>query len=201
MRLALLPLAFAAASRASASPADHLYHLATVPLPAAFERAPFSLEVQPFALAAHLQGERLVARVSPVELEYYAGHRWAAPLENILAEAVLQGLREAGLFASVTREGEPSALPDVRLSGFVRAFEEEDRPDGWWGVAVLDLSLRDAGTGRVLWSGEVHAERRAAARHPARVVEALRGALGEALGSVPWGRASPAPASSPSPGG
>jgi ABC-type uncharacterized transport system auxiliary subunit len=198
VRPALLLVAAAAGSCASSVPPDRLYHFSTIPVPAAAERAPLSLEVRPFALAPHLQGDRLAARISPVELEYYAGHRWAAPLEEILAEAVLQGLREAGLFAAVVRSEDPGARPDLTLSGYVRTCEEEDRFDGWWGVAVLEVALRDAGSGRVLWSGEVRGERRAGGRHPARVVEALLGALGDALGSIPWGKAATAPASSPS---
>ena len=202
MRRALLFLASASWSCASAAPPERLYHFSTAPVRAAAGRAPLILGVGPFALAAHLQGERLAARVSPVEIEHYAGHRWAAPLEEILAEAAVRGFRESGLFAGVTRGEDPMLPPDLTLSGFVRTFEEEDRPDGWWGVAALDLLLRDARSARVLWSGEVRSERRAAARNPARVVEALREAFGEALGAVPWRVAlAPAAASSPSPPG
>ena len=200
MRRALLLLAGTAAACSSTAPQSRLYHFSTVPIAAASPLGAVSIGVGPLTPAAHLLEQRIAARVSDVELEYYAGHRWAAPLSDLLPEAVLQGLADAGMFREVVRGGESAGRADVILSGVVLAFEEEDRAEGWFGVARLDLVLRAARTDRILWSGRAHGERRASARNPVHVVEALRGALGDALASVPWREAlAPPPPSSPSP--
>ncbi|MGH7149552.1 MAG: ABC-type transport auxiliary lipoprotein family protein, partial [Planctomycetota bacterium] len=150
MRLALPLLAWTAASCSSTAPSSRLYHFSTVPMPAAASLGAVSLAVGSLTPAGHLLEQRLAARVSDVEIEYYAGHRWAAPLSEILPEAILQGLSDAGIFREVVRGGESAGRADVILSGVVLAFEEEDRAEGWFGVARLDLALRAVRTDRIL---------------------------------------------------
>jgi len=202
VRLALPLLAWIPAACSSTAPPSRLYHFTSAPIPARGSFGAVTIGVGPLTPAAHLLEQRLAARVSDVELEYYAGHRWAAPLSELLPEAVLQGLAASGMFREAVRSGESAGRADVILSGVVLAFEEEDRADGWFGVARLDLVLRSVRTDRILWAGRAHGERRASARNPVHVVEAMRGALGDALAGIPWSEAlAPPPPSSPSPPG
>jgi hypothetical protein len=110
-----------------------------------------------------------------VSIEYYATHRWAAPIEEFVPLAIARGLRSSGAFREVSLGGND----EPRLEGTILAFEEADREDGWWGVVELDLRIVRGGSS--LWSGSVRAERPARDRHPAFVVEAIRAALGEAM--------------------
>lgn len=145
------------------------------------------LVVTDFRVASHLSGDRLAARVSPQEVEYYSRHRWAGPLDRLVTEESRALLRS--YFASVSSEAS-GAEDELLLSASVEAFEEEDEGDRWYGRASIELTLRDGFTGTTIWSGFLDSRKPAAARHPAAVAAALGEALGEILAqaAASWGK-------------
>lgn len=171
-------LAALAAGCAVSPPAIKTYHFEAFPLEEAAEPVAGTLDIGAFSVASHLRDAAIAARISPIEIEYYEGHRWAAPLEEFVPLAIARSLRASGAFREVSLRGSA----DLRLEGTILAFEEVDRGEEWWGAVELDLRLLRLGES--VWAGTVRAERPAIDRHPEHVVEAIRAALGEAVGQA-----------------
>lgn len=145
------------------------------------------LVVTDFRVASHLAGDRMAARVSPQEVEYYSQHRWAGSLDRLLTEESRVVLRN--YFASVSAEAS-GAENEWLLSASVEAFEEEDEGERWFARAAIDITLRDGFTGETIWKGLLESRKPAVVRHPAAVAQALGEALGEILGqaAASWGK-------------
>lgn len=135
-----------------------------------------TLAVSGFTVAPHLGSDRIAARTAPSEVEYYSNHRWACSLDRLVTEEVRRHLRS--YWNGVLSE---EAEADYVLSGRVELFEEEDAPEGWYGVAALSLTLRSRETDKPVWAGTLQSRRRALARNPGEVAAALGLALEEIL--------------------
>ena len=109
------------------------------------------LSVEPFTADVAYDQDRIVYRSSPYRLDYYHYHRWAAAPGLMLTDALRAAYGKSGYFSLVTVGG--GARADVVLSGRVTAIEEVDKTDDEWvGRVFLELQLRDAGTGALVWS-------------------------------------------------
>jgi uncharacterized lipoprotein YmbA len=137
-----------------------------------------TLAVERFSTAPHLHGDRLTARISPTEIEYYANHRWPAPLDDVVTMEVYRALRPA--FRAVVRD---TFQADCVLSGTIERFEEVDEGDSWFGLVGLHLTLTDP-EGDPLLDRYFERRTRAETRHPAAVVEALRTGLAEIVAEL-----------------
>jgi len=100
------------------------------------------------------EDQRIVYRTSPHRLDYYHYHRWTAPPGVMVSDFLREAYEETGYFRSVVAGFSPDA--SVFLSGRVIAFEEVDVARKEWRARVkMNLFLRDAMTGEVLWSRTV----------------------------------------------
>lgn len=111
--------------------------------------------VEPFTVDPPYDSDQLVYRLGPnsVEVGFYSYHRWAAPLGDLVAVAMAEGLRGIhGIrkIEPVTSGGDYSAF----LRGRVVYLEEIDVPGEQQARLRFELRLvsRD---GRTLWSDEV----------------------------------------------
>jgi ABC-type uncharacterized transport system auxiliary subunit len=142
------PAPAAAPTAAAAAPA-------TTPAPDGGEpgAAPM-LVLEPLAAEEAYQDERIVYRASPYRLDYYNYHRWSAPPSMMVSGYLEQALERSGQFRAVVRELADGA--PVVLGGRLIAIEEIDEsPTRWLGRVSVELTLKDAHSGEVLWVREL----------------------------------------------
>lgn len=135
-----------------------------------------ALAIEHFGVDAAYDQPQIAYRDSPYRLQRYHYHRWAAPPGLLLTDALRSAYQATGRFASVTSG--TTARSDLVLSGHIAALEEVDvTEDEWIGRVVLELRVRDATTGDLLWSDTVERRETLEERSPAGLAEALSRAL------------------------
>jgi uncharacterized lipoprotein YmbA len=166
-------------------PRTHLYRL-QLPAgprgePAACEpRARASLFVQDMQVAAAYDDARMIYRESEYQLQRYDYHEWAAPLGELVSDALGDGYAASGLFARVERAYDAST--DATLHGRVTALEEVDlTPAQWVGHLRLELSLRDTKTSARLWSRDFDVTHPLRERSPSGLAAATSAMLREVI--------------------
>jgi ABC-type uncharacterized transport system auxiliary subunit len=113
------------------------------------------LGIQPFAAATRYR-ERMLYRLSEVEVNFYEYDRWVEPPEEMVTRIVAAALRASGLFPQV-RQAANLQLPAWLLSAVLLRFDEvrgaqQSRAECW-----LRLELRRARDERLLWSKTLRA--------------------------------------------
>lgn len=109
------------------------------------------LAIEDFSAGSAYDEKRIVYRKNDYRFDYYHYHRWASTPGLLVSDALREVYRSTGAFRAVV--GGYDSRADVVLSGRVVAFEEVDESkDKWFGRVVLDLRLRDARTGELLWN-------------------------------------------------
>ena len=182
MMLALLLLISACRS----APTTRYYVLAptrTAPeaVAAAAEASGLRVGVEPFTVDPPYDRDQLVYRLGAdsVEVGFYSYHRWAAPLSELVAVAMAEGLRGTPGLESVepwTSGGEYDAL----LHGRVLYLEEIDVPGQQEARIRLELRLVDM-EGSMIWSQEVSGAASGQSDTVAQIVEQLYSAFDQAL--------------------
>ena len=182
----LVSLAVSLFGACSSAPTTHYYVLApTRPAPEAAAptngSAGLTIGVEPFTVDPPYDRDQLVYRlgVDSVEVGFYSYHRWAAPLGDLVAVSMAEGLRGTpGIYRvePVTSGGDYSA----RLRGRVVYLEEIDIPGEQRARIGLELRLLDR-EGQVLWSGEVEGSATGSNETVAGIVEQLYQAFDQAL--------------------
>jgi len=137
--------------------------------------------VEPFTVDPPYDRDQLVYRlgVDSVEVGFYSYHRWAAPLSELVAVAMAEGLRGTPGLESVepwTSGGEYDAL----LHGRVLYLEEIDVPGQQEARIRLELRLVDM-EGSMIWSQEVSGAASGQSDTVAQIVEQLYSAFDQAL--------------------
>jgi ABC-type uncharacterized transport system auxiliary subunit len=130
------------------APETHYYDLA-----AAARRAPAAgpvLAIEPLEVDDAYDDERIVYRENPYRLAYYHYHRWSATPGILVAGHLERALEASGHFSAVVRGD--SARAALVLGGRVVALEEVDvSKKRWMGRVSLELFLRDAASGEIVW--------------------------------------------------
>ncbi len=118
---------------------------------------------------------RIVYRVSPYRLDYYHYHRWTAPPGVMLSDFLRDAYEQTGYFDSVVAGFSPDA--SVFLYGRLVAFEEVDvEKDSWLARIKINLALREAATGDVIWNRTITEEVSVTDRTPEGVAAAMSAA-------------------------
>lgn len=169
MRSLALVIVLAACS--SKTPDTRFYQLA-----APHQRAPaagdITLVVEPLTTDPAYDDERIVYRANPYRLDYYHYHRWSAAPGMMIGNYLEEALERSGRFRAVTRELTQDA--PVVLGGRVVAIEEVDRSrTQWHGRLVIELTLTDVKTNRVLWSEQFEETEPLRAQTPEGLARAL----------------------------
>lgn len=141
-----------------------------------------SLAVPTLEVLGAYDTDRIVYRASPYRLDYYEYHRWASTPSLLLSEHLRRAYERTGLFEEVTLDRVPStsAVLEARLL----ALEEVDvTPSKWLGRVALDLTLRDAGSGAVLFSREFTREEPLQQQRPEALAAAVSVALEQIVGA------------------
>jgi uncharacterized lipoprotein YmbA len=170
----------------SSAPTTHYYLLSpTRPAPATSAEATgtvgLTIGVEPFTVDPPYDRDQLVYRLGTdsVEVGFYTYHRWAAPLGDLVAVSIAEGLRDTpGIdrIEPVTSGGDYAAF----LRGRVLYLEEIDTPGQQMARLGLELRLisRD---GKTLWTAEVEGSAAGSNETVAGIVEQLYQAFDQAL--------------------
>ncbi|HEU5058106.1 MAG TPA: ABC-type transport auxiliary lipoprotein family protein [Kofleriaceae bacterium] len=166
---------FAAACGGGRAPATHYYDLAS----AARRHAGTGpvLAVEALEADEPYDDDRIVYRENPYRVDYYHYHRWSAPPGAMVGRHLERALAASGRFGAVLREPPADGAAYV-LGGRVLALEEVDVSRRRWLARVaLELHLRDARTGDVVWSRRLEETEPVARQSPEGVARALSRAL------------------------
>jgi len=137
---------------------------------------PITLAVQQFDADILYEGERIVYRDSPYEVKFYHYRRWVAPPRKIVTQKVLEQLKASGLFQQVVMIPSP-VNADFVLRGKIKAFEEWDEGDSWYGLVSLSFQLQNAASKEIVWENEYSKKTAAEHKDPVKVVEAISQSL------------------------
>lgn len=148
------------------------------PVPRASQHWPTTLGIRPLTAASRYR-DRILYRVSEVEVGFYPFDRWVEPPEEMVNRLLTELIEASGLFQQV------AAAEDVQpsswiLSGEVTRFDEVRKPEGRFAACWLRLELRRARTEQLLWSEMLTATVGLADNTP----EALAQAMSQAVHDV-----------------
>lgn len=144
---------------------------------------PLDVAVARFRVAQTLASDRLVYRQGQHEVNYYNYDRWSAPPADMLTDTLIRGLKDAGMFRSVsTLQGGPKV--DYLLRGYIEMLEEVDAPDGVTARVALRVDLVDMKTNAVVWSGRGAADRPVSERSVTGVVRELNEGIQSSLQEI-----------------
>lgn len=108
-----------------------------------------AIYVEPVRVDPLYDDYRVIYRVSPYELKYYASVFWAKKPDALFREAISDYL--------IKKEGFPRVMidvlqgdPEIALRSNVRLIEEIDNPDVWYARLAMDLEFLDFKTGRTI---------------------------------------------------
>ena len=132
----------------SASPEKKYYQLdlAPVPAPAPF---PKTLLVDRVDIDSLYDDFRILYRVSPVEVNYYAYHFWAEKPSRMLHDVLFHNLELSRRFARVLAEAGKEE-PDWVLHCSIHQIEEVDDPLVWAARLGLKMELSEFKSGKIL---------------------------------------------------
>lgn len=111
------------------------------------------LAIEDFSASAAYDEQRIVYRTNDVQINYYHYHRWASPPGLLVSDMLQQVYRQTNRFEAVI--GGYDSRADAVLSGRIVKFEEFDNEDEWRAQVVLELRLRGAGSGELLWDEQI----------------------------------------------
>jgi ABC-type uncharacterized transport system auxiliary subunit len=106
-----------------------------------------SLYVEPVRVDPLYDDYRIIYRVTPYELKYYASIFWAKKPDALFREAIGDYLGRKEGFPRVTidvLQGDP----EIVLRSSVRLIEEIDNPNAWFGRLAMDLEFLDFKSGK-----------------------------------------------------
>jgi ABC-type uncharacterized transport system auxiliary subunit len=114
-----------------------------------------SLGVRPFTSATRYR-DRILYRLSEVEIGFYEYDRWVEPPEEMVTQVVFSMVRASGLFRQVV-SASTVQLPAWILSGELTRFDEVRKSGNSRAECWLRVELRRARDERLLWSETLRA--------------------------------------------
>jgi ABC-type uncharacterized transport system auxiliary subunit len=141
-------------------------------------RAPLVLGIDAFTTSPLYTDRRIAYRASAHEVVYYPNHYWAAAPGDLVADAIAQQIRRAGVVETVAA-APFGRTPDWILSGDLVTFEEVERDGRGIARIVLVARIEAVADDRLLREEEIRAERPVAKRNPEDVAAAMSAAVEE----------------------
>jgi ABC-type uncharacterized transport system auxiliary subunit len=168
----------------AATPNTH-YYLIDIPAytqPAAMPQ-PVILGIERVTSDDLYSDDRLVFRESPHEAQFYHYHRWITNPPRIVSEKLVTRLKEAKLFKNVVTM--PARIPpDYTLQVHLRAFEEWDESEKWYGQVRFSAALIQSTTQEIVWQEDFTRKTAASERKPLAVIQALSKSVDLALNDL-----------------
>ena len=149
---------------------------ATAPAPAVRPSA-IGLGLRPFDAASFIE-QRMLYRISPVEIEYNDYEVWAEPPQEMVSRVFLEGLRSAGLFKRVAwAEDFPVDFFPMVLTGRLERFELDRTTEPPSAYIAVSLELRGSERDTYHWEGMMTARENLTLDVPAEYARATERAL------------------------
>ena len=144
----LVVVLFCLAGCFSASPDKKYYQ---IQLETGTSIAPFtaSLLLDRIEIDSLYDDFRIIYRVSPFEINYYAYHFWADKPSKLLRDSLLHYLETSKLFPKIVLEPN-RGNPDWVLRCTVHQIEEVDMPEAWFARLSMKLEMAELKSGTVL---------------------------------------------------
>lgn len=134
------------------------------------------LAIEPLSADEPYDDERMIYRENPYRLDYYHYHRWSGPTGALVSRQLERALEASGRFGAVLRDDPKDAA--YVLGGRVVALEEVDVSEHRWvGRVALELHLREAASGDVVWSKKLEETEPVDRQTPEGVARAISRAL------------------------
>jgi ABC-type uncharacterized transport system auxiliary subunit len=142
---------------------------------------PIPLGVRPFTAATRYR-DRILYRLSAVEVGFYQYDRWVEPPEEMVTRVLIAALSTSGLFRQVVPV-DVVQLPAWLLSGELIRFDEVRDAGGSRAECWVRVEVQQAHDERLLWTDVLKATEPLAAETP----EALARAMSRAVQQVAVG--------------
>jgi ABC-type uncharacterized transport system auxiliary subunit len=133
------------------------------------------LGVRPFTAATRYR-DRILYRLSEVEIGFYEYDRWVEPPEEMVTRMVGSMVRASGLFRQVVA-ADNVQLPAWILSAELTRFDEVRLRENSRAECWLRVELRRARDEQLLWSEVISAAVPFAAETPEALAQAMRRAV------------------------
>ena len=138
------------------------------------------LAVEPLEVDEPYDDDRMVYRENPYRVDYYHYHRWSASPGALVSRHLERALGASGRFAAVLRDEHARGVTFI-LGGRLLALEEVDLSKRRWvGRVALELALRDAASGDVVWTRRLELTEPVTRQSPEGVARAVSRALDRA---------------------
>lgn len=108
-----------------------------------------SLYIEPVRVDPLYDDFRVIYRVSPYELKYYAYVFWAKKPDALFREAIWDYLGRKEGFPRISLDV-LQGDPEIVLRSNVRLIEEIDNPDAWFGRLAMDLEFLEFKSGKTI---------------------------------------------------
>jgi ABC-type uncharacterized transport system auxiliary subunit len=141
---------------------------------------PVTIGIEPFDADVPYKGDRIVYRNSDYEVKFYHYRRWIAPPTKIVQEAVLEQFQSSGNFQKVV-DFHSQVKSDYILKGDIKAFEEWDVDDSWYGFVSIAFELHDEETSEIIWQNVISEKTQVSNKEPVEVVKAISESLKKVL--------------------
>jgi ABC-type uncharacterized transport system auxiliary subunit len=109
-----------------------------------------ALQVAPIDAPPIMRDGRILYQVGAHEVGAYEYHRWVETPDRVVEDSLVRMLRSSGKYQSV-ESPRSTVKPDYIVQGKIYEFSEMDKPAVFTRVS-LEIELRDAKTGRTVWS-------------------------------------------------
>jgi ABC-type uncharacterized transport system auxiliary subunit len=182
--LIILSMGFIFMSCAS-TPSTHFYtlELATTPPSNRPVKYPITISIENIRADEPYSDDRLIFRDSIYEIKFYHYHRWVTHPAKMITEKMVAQLKDSRLFQNVVRMPYHQSA-DYLLQGSVKALEEWDQGEQWFGRLELVFTLNELSTNKIIWEKEFTAQTPVTQRTPIGVVKALSTSLESCLNQL-----------------
>ena len=137
---------------------------------------PVKIGIEPFEADVLYRGDRIVYRNSEYEVQFYHYRRWVAPPNKIVYESVIKQFESSGVFQNVVKYPSTSDV-DYVLKGNIKAFEEWDENNAWYGLVTIVFELQNNETKEIIWHNTFSEKTQVMKKEPAEVVKAISESL------------------------
>ena len=141
------------------------------------------LGIDKFETEVLYESDRIVYRESPYEVKFYNYHRWITPPADIVTEKAIEQIAASGLFSQVVPFPHICDV-DYLIRGTIKAFEELDEQDDWYGLVRLKVEFIDMKNNSILWQDIVSKKIKVSEKKPVQLVKAIDVSLTECIHSV-----------------
>jgi len=178
----LVAVLFCLAGCFSASPDKKYYeiHLETGP---AAEPFAASILIDRIDIDSLYDDFRIIYRVSPFEINYYAYHFWADKPSKLFRDSIIHYLEAARLFPRIIPEPARGSA-DWVLRCTIHQIEEVDAPAAWFARLSMRLEIAELKSGTILASRRFDRQEPLSKKDVAEVPAVLSRILSEELGTL-----------------